>query len=288
MTSRLTFLHVFALSLLTLPACGDSGSEVECVCPASLTLNIGHRGSGDSSVTNPLPENTLPSIEAAMADGADGVEIDVQLSADGVLVLMHDFTVDHTTDGTGCVSALTLEELKALDAGNPASLGEGIQVPTLQEVVEGFDEGLLNVEVKVTVGHGTCEDTDRDATVEALISDLEGFPRERVVVSSFDVDVLRLLREKDASIPIGLLGLSAATLDATESEGFEIAAMSALSVSPALIDDARARGIAVWVWTLNDEEMIEELVEAQIDGVITNEVPIVRTVKERLCEGFTC
>jgi glycerophosphoryl diester phosphodiesterase len=280
-------ISLFVVTLLPLlQGCG--GDDADCVCPASLTLNVGHRGSGNSSATNPLPENTLPSIEAAMADGADGVEIDVQLSADGTLVLMHDFEVDHTTDGTGCVNALTLEELQALDAGNPASLGTGIGVPTLAEVLDTFDEGVLDVELKVSQGHLTCGDTDRAATVAALLSDLEGFPRNRIVVSSFDLEVLKVLRAQDPTVTIALLGAGLDTIATAEAEGFEAAAVLVLAVNASTVADAHGRGLALWVWTLDDEAVAETLIDAGVDGVITNDVVTVRSVKERLCADFTC
>src|SRR5512136_697214 len=106
-------------------------------------LNIAHRGASAAA-----PQNTLAAFRKAVELGADGVELDVQLSADGAVVVIHDFTVDKTTDGTGRVAAKTLAELKALDAGSrfsPQFAGE--RIPTLAEVFEAIDGKLLvNVE----------------------------------------------------------------------------------------------------------------------------------------------
>src|SRR5512136_1224893 len=111
--------------------------------PHDRPLNIGHRGASAAA-----PQNTLAAFRKAMELGADGVELDVQLSADGAVVVIHDFTVDKATDGTGRVAAKTLAELKALDAGSrfsPQFAGE--RIPTLAEVFEAIDGKLLvNVE----------------------------------------------------------------------------------------------------------------------------------------------
>src|SRR5512141_2609782 len=91
---------------------------------------LAHRGASTHA-----PENTLPAFELALEEGADGVELDAKLSADGKVVVIHDATVDRTTDGHGRVSELSLQELKALDAG--ASFGDrfrGVRIPTLDEV----------------------------------------------------------------------------------------------------------------------------------------------------------
>src|SRR5436309_2057147 len=100
---------------------------------------IGHRGGAELG-----PENTLPAIAAALAAGADGVEVDVRRTADGALVLMHDPDVARTTDGEGRVDATTLEDIRALDAGYRSAPGRNdrersprVAVPTLEEVLEG-------------------------------------------------------------------------------------------------------------------------------------------------------
>ena len=109
-------------------------------------LILGHRGASHDA-----PQNTLAAFRKAVEVGADGVELDVHLSRDGVPVVIHDAKVDATTDGTGYVSAKSLEELKALDAGlsfDPQFSGE--RIPTLEEVLLEVGEALLvNIELKV-------------------------------------------------------------------------------------------------------------------------------------------
>jgi len=110
-----------------------------------LTLNIAHRGDPSSA-----PENTLPAFEAAMALGVDMVEFDVHELADGALVVMHDATVDRCTDGTGALAEMTLDEVRALDAGAWfAPQFAGTRVPTLAETLEALpDPVLLNIHLK--------------------------------------------------------------------------------------------------------------------------------------------
>lgn len=106
---------------------------------------IAHRGASDKA-----PENTLIAFERALEQGADAVECDVHLSGDGVVVVIHDETVDRTTDGSGEVAAMSLEELRRLDAGSwKHSRYSGQRIPTLQEVIEFVgDRAQLFVELK--------------------------------------------------------------------------------------------------------------------------------------------
>ncbi len=160
------------------------------------TLNFGHRGASYDA-----PANTLVAFELAASYGADGVELDVMLTADGHPVVIHDSTVDATTDGTGSVVAMTLAQIKALDAGSykdPKYAGE--RIPTLAEVFEAIgDRLLINVELK---GSSFRQD-GQEAAVAALI-DRYGLA-SRVIVSSFNPVRLRRLRKLAPHVPIGFL-----------------------------------------------------------------------------------
>src|SRR5690606_28189003 len=116
------------------------------------TLVFGHRGAKAYA-----PMNTIPAFELAAEQGADGIELDVHRSKDGHAVIVHDFTVDETTDGNGTVTEMTLAQLKELDAGSWFGEGfHGVQIPTLDEVFEAVGERLLiNVEIK-----SNMQDTD--------------------------------------------------------------------------------------------------------------------------------
>nr|MCU0514644.1 glycerophosphodiester phosphodiesterase [Anaerolineae bacterium] len=145
--------------------------------PAGQTLVFGHRGAKAYA-----PMNTLPAFELAATQGAHGIELDVHRSRDGYPVIVHDFTVDHTTDGRGLVTALTLAELKALDAGSWFSPAfAGTRIPTLDEVFAAVGQRLyINVEIKAA-----HEDSDG---VEQVVADciVRHAMQRRVLVSSFN------------------------------------------------------------------------------------------------------
>jgi glycerophosphoryl diester phosphodiesterase len=141
------------------------------------TLNIAHRGASAAA-----PANTMAAFEKALALGADGIELDVQLSADGVPVVIHDFTVDDTTDGSGKVARMTLAQLEQLDAGSyfdPAFAGE--RIPTLEKVLEVMGNRLLlNIELKGF----SLFDKGLERAVIGLIE--QHALRSRVFLSSFN------------------------------------------------------------------------------------------------------
>jgi glycerophosphoryl diester phosphodiesterase len=160
------------------------------------TLVIGHAGS-----TVYTPANTLPAFELALAQGADGIELDVQRSKDGYAVSIHDFTVDRTTDGSGRVADMTLAQLKELDAG--IKFGEkfrGVRIPTLDEVFETIGkQPIVNVEIK-----SDSPDTDG---VEQVVADViqRHDMASRVIVSSFNPLTLQRFRAILPDVPIGFL-----------------------------------------------------------------------------------
>ena len=144
---------------------------------------LGHRGYSER-----FPENSLLAFRKAIEAGADGVELDVWLTGDGRVVVMHDETIDRTSDMNGRQKEMTLEELKRADIG----LGE--RIPTLEEAFEALPENaLVNVELK-----------DREAVGEVAKIVKENNP-DRVLVSSFDVEALREYRRHDGQTRVGLL-----------------------------------------------------------------------------------
>lgn len=160
------------------------------------TLNFGHRGASHDA-----PENTLAAFELAARYGADGIELDVSLTADGVPIVIHDDTLDRTTDGSGNAGSFPLAEIKRLDAGrwfDARFAGECI--PTLDEVFEAVGKRLLiNVELKGF--------TFRQDGLEARVAERIAHHNlaSRVIVSSFNPLRLRRLRRIAPHIPIGFL-----------------------------------------------------------------------------------
>lgn len=146
-------------------------------------LVLGHRG-----YSSRYPENSLLAFRKAVEAGADGVELDVWLSRDGKVVIMHDETIDRTSNMSGRQKDMTLEELKRAD------IGMGERIPTLEEVFEALPEdALINIELK-----------DPD-TARAVAKIIEDNSPERVMISSFVIDALRAYREHDKEAVMGLL-----------------------------------------------------------------------------------
>ena len=147
-------------------------------------LRIAHRGASGHA-----PENTLAAFRKAVEMGVDGIEMDIHLSADDEVVVIHDSTLDRTTDAEGQVAGLSLAEIREADAG------DGERVPTLGEALDAIPLDVLAfVEIKAAA-----------ATPHAVRIVQEMDRLDQVVVISFDSDALRTLRQLDSRIPMGLL-----------------------------------------------------------------------------------
>lgn len=160
------------------------------------TKILGHRGANRRA-----PQNTVPAFRAAVEHGADGVEFDVQMSADGVLVICHNFTVDATSNGTGRIDELTFEELRALDFGSWFSAEfAGTQIPTLEEVLDCVkDMEILNVEIKPAR-------KQMEEVVRKTVDTVRAYGLvEKTIFSSFDFNEVRLLKQIDPDLTCGLL-----------------------------------------------------------------------------------
>lgn len=217
-------------------------------------LCIGHRGAMGHE-----PENTLSSIRKAIVLGAPCVEVDVY-SVDGHLVVFHDDRLERTTNGAGYLSQQTFEYLRSLDAGG------GQCIPTLEEVCEVIDgKAGLNIELK---GPGAA------APVVGLVAKLiaSGWDKETILVSSFNHQQLLEVKQLDQNIKLGALIRGLPVSDAKFAED-----LGAFSVHPSLdfihqrfVDDAHARGLKVYVYTVNHPEDIAKMHKLGVDGVFTS------------------
>ncbi|WP_265520285.1 glycerophosphodiester phosphodiesterase [Oerskovia flava] len=238
--------------------------------PAGATepVVIAHRG--NSSVA---PQNTLAAFESAWRAGADAIELDVRLSRDGRVVVIHDSTVDDTTDGSGAVEQLDLATLRALDAGSWFSRAfVGQRVPTLDEVlallVERPGTDVL-LEVK-----GAWTPTEARRVTDAV--DAAGLA-ERVVVQSFWPQTVEALRDAAEHLPRGLLlALPPDGPDELLRVCKELDVVTCnpagtlLAADPGLLDRLRSMGLQVMVWTANEPAEWELLCEADVDAIITD------------------
>lgn len=227
-------------------------------------LRIAHRGAAGTR-----PELTRPAFERALELGVDMIELDVQLTRDGQLVVLHDRTLGRTVAGSGAVRERTLAELQGLDAGGWFDARwAGARVPSLAEVL-GWTAGRaeLNVEIK-------SPESDWAATAAALVALLGASGRlERTIISSFQMGALAAVRARSAAARLGVLWQ---TTD-FDPMWAEAEALGAVAVHPlwSLVDAgfvaaARARGRRVLVWTVNDPQAIAELVALGVDGIISD------------------
>jgi glycerophosphoryl diester phosphodiesterase len=214
-------------------------------------LILGHRGAPREA-----PENTMRAFRLALEQGADGIELDVQPSADGVPVILHDDTLDRTTDSTGDVSRLTWERISAARAG-------GEPVPRLEEVAAwaAANDAFLNVEIK------------RPGVEAAALAVIEAAGRtSRTIFSSFLAESVAQVRRLDPNAPCWLL---------TEEWGPHVLQLAGdlrvggvcldvrLATSAAL-GQLRAAGLPVICWTVDPPERMGELLRAGVRGIITN------------------
>jgi glycerophosphoryl diester phosphodiesterase len=225
-------------------------------------LIIGHRGAAGEA-----PENTLASFRLAVEQGCDGVELDVHLTKDGKLAVIHDGTLDRTTTGTGAVADLTAEEIRQADAGSKFhTCFAGEKVPLLEEVFDLLPaEMLINVEIKS--GHPALP-----ATLVALLK--EKNRQETVVISSFDHKILRTVKDLDPGLRIGLL-YAANVVDHCAlalSTGTDVYSLhpEQMLIGRADIAQAVASSLQVYPWTADGEGEMLRLIKAGASGIITN------------------
>ena len=237
------------------------------------------------------PENTLEAFDRGMAAGADGIECDVRLARDGAVVVMHDPTVDRTTDGRGPVRSLTSAELARLDAAHRYREGDGfplrgrgVGVPTLREVLARYPQAAVIVELKEPAPELAHRVVDAIREVDAL---------ERVVVGSFSRPALRAIRRYEPRLPTGSsreearLALYATRVGiAPHWAGYRAIQVPERSrgtriVSTRFIRLAHQAGLVVQVWTVDEADDIRRLLLWGVDAIISDRPDVaVRTLQE--------
>jgi glycerophosphoryl diester phosphodiesterase len=241
-------------------------------------LVIAHRGGAGL-----WPENTLYAFEKAAGLGVDVIEIDVRSTSDGALVVMHDATVDRTTDGAGRVNGMTLAELKKLDAGYRWSSdggqtfpvrGRGITVPTLEEVFRALPESRFNIEPK----------QDAPSIIEPLCRLIrrQGMA-DKVVVGSFSSTIMSEFRKACPEVATSASPAEVSKFLAMQKVGLDGAyspPMQALQVpeyiggipvlTRAMVGAAHSRNLEVHAWTVNETQDMKRLIEMGVDGLMTD------------------
>jgi len=246
-------------------------------------LVIAHRG---DSIHH--PENTLASFAAAAEAGADLVELDVRLTADGAAVVLHDQDLARTTDLAGPVHTRTLEEVKRGDASG--GRGPRQEVPTLAEVLALLSPtGTgVDIEVKNLPGEDAFE-AARDAALEAALEAVAdaAFPNP-VLVTSFNPVTVRRSRQLAPLVPTGLLTFASGDLDAAlrlaAEAGHAIVLPHAAPLAETggeLVAAAHALGVAIGVWTVDDEAAMRTFFSHGVDALATNDPVMGVAVRDR-------
>lgn len=211
---------------------------------------MGHRGAAALE-----PENTLLSIKKAMEIGVDAVEIDVHLSKDKEIVIIHDLTLDRTTNGTGLVSNYTLSELKKYDAG------KGEAIPTLQEVMELTDKNVkLVIELKQKGTESIVVDQIKKNKLE-----------DNVYVISFWHRLVKNIKETDKNIKTGVL-LVGCPVNTSIADQISADAlfMKYTFVDTEIVELSHKNGLKVFIWNIDDPFLIKPFADIGVDGIGSN------------------
>lgn len=244
--------------------------------PGDSAFIAGHRGGTVSA-----PENTLPAVREALQAGFDYVEVDLALTSDGHAVLMHDKSVDRTTDGTGRVADLTLADVRQLDAGSwfSPSFG-GTPVPTAEEFLDVLSQsrGRAMLDLK---GEWTPE------AAATLVDQLAARDLDRVVaVASFDARTLSYVQAR-SEVVTRLISLKrlphnvAAAVRQVGARGVVIG-RAALEAHPEVIDELHAEGLRVIVYTLNSDTQWGRVTDLGVDGIVTDDAGLLHSWQQAI------
>lgn len=238
-----------------------------------MTKNFAHRG-----FSGKYPENTILAFEKAIEFGVDGIEMDVHLTKDGELVIIHDELVDRTTNGHGFVKDFTYEELSKLDASYIFPEMGFQKIPTLREYMELVkDAGIItNIELKT----GVFEYPGIEKKVYDMI--VEYGLKDQMIISSFNHFSVMRMKAIDPEIKCGLLEeswlLNAA--DYVEAAGMECFHPYYKFLTAENVAELKEKGLEINTWTVNEKEEIREMIERDVDSVIGNYPDRVREVQK--------
>ncbi len=277
---------------------------------ARRVLNIAHQGG-----ENEAPSNTMYAFKTAMQKGADVLELDVHATSDGRLVVLHDATVDRTTNGSGRVDQMTLAQIQALDAANwfvpmkgtthsaqPSEYtlrgiatgavappegftAEDFRIPSLEEVFDAFPGVFINIEIKNTLP----DTTPYEHILASQI--LQNNRSDEVIVVSFLDHALEMFKLWAPNVPTATATVETAAFYATAVDALPgapnpryvalqvpIVFQGIRVITKDFIDNAHANGLAVHAWTINTRAEMEMLIDLGIDGLMTDNPTLLQTV----------
>ncbi len=230
--------------------------------------NVAHRGASGYA-----PENTIAAFDKAVEMKADYIEIDVQRSKDGELVIIHDTTVDRTTDGTGKVGNLTFEQIRSLDAGSwKGEQFKGEKIPTFDEILDRYHgkTGIL-IELKAPELYPGIE---AQVAQELMERNLDKPQNEKIIIQSFNFESMKITNNLLPKVPIGVLTSSRAHTTVTALHEFAGYAdyfnPSYGIVSEDLVNRVHNLGMKIQSWTVRSQETADFLLQMNVDGIITD------------------
>jgi glycerophosphoryl diester phosphodiesterase len=209
------------------------------------------------------PENTLAAFRRAIELGAPGIEIDVHLTADGVPVVIHDGSVNRTTNGTGLVAELTLAEIQTFDAGN------GERIPTLAQTLDLVaGHSKLDIEVKAV------------AAAAAVLGEVARYPNLEWLISSFRWDSLEYVRQQNAAAELWVLDVAAneETVQIARQLKASLLNLEYRTVTKEQVESLKAEGIDVGVWTVNDPAEAGRLRDIGVVAICTDDPAALKDV----------
>ena len=251
-------------------------------------LIMAHRGESGN-----IPENTILALEAAVKIGVDVLESDIRFTKDYIPILFHDDDMERTTGVSGSVREKTLDELLQIDLGHTFTTdigqtypfrGQGLRVVTLDEVLQRFPDTILNLDIK---------DTFHEAPDEVARILLENQRTEKIMIASFHPTQMKRFREHAPMIPtsahpneirkfvIGTrMRMVGIFVRSVAFRAFQVPEWSGSIqvVTPRFIKAAHDRNIAVHVWTINDRENMERLLNLEVNGIFTDYPSLLREV----------
>ena len=224
---------------------------------------VGHRGAMGLE-----PENTLRSFRRAVEEGANAVELDLRLTSDGHLVILHDADVARTTNGKGEVAQLTLAEVRALDAG------EGEVIPTFDEVLDAVDVPV-QAEIKSADAARAALDTIRERSLF-----------DRITVTSFSADILEAALEYVPEANAGLISSGAPrdSIDRADAMGITLLCLGLAELDAEFVELCHGRGLDVIGWPANDSDQLLHALRVGLDGVTSDFPGLLRESSERIPE----
>lgn len=237
------------------------------------TITTSHRGYAGN-----YPENTLIGIQKAVDLKVDRIEIDVQQTKDSVIILMHDKTINRTTNGNGRIKDLTYNKLKQFSAGikfNTKFKNQGI--PTLQEVLNIIDgQSTLVIEIK----YGKNYYPGIEQNIVNIIQEAQA--SRWCIIQSFQDNILKEIHKLDSSIVLHKLLLTTLFYDLDKLSFIKEYSVYHNAISKDLIRKVHKKNKRINAWTVNDERKIKKLINWQIDGIITDRPNIVLKIKEQI------